>query len=461
MRFMKDRRGATAIMFALSAIPLIGLAGLGTEAGTWYAVKRHAQNAADASALAGAMALLSGGNIDTRARNLATADGFTNTASPFAGATQSVSVSPTLTSVTTTVSQTQPMLLAPVLCIGRSDCSLSSVTISATATASIFPAQSVCMLALSTEQGNGGHAPLDLGGNQTIFGNDCSVMSNGNVKLASVPTLSGGSLFAAKGCTPTNTCSNTGAPSNWHAPPPKNPLARLDTLTLPSLTGTQNVYCPNQPSGPPANRDLCLSTIVTVTDASHWSLSPGTYDTVTVSSGTLKLTAGTYYIKTLNVSGGILTLNTGKYYIGSLNITGGTVNDTATVANVGGIVTVTGGENIVIETSLSVANSGATIHLTAHTDDTSLLNGVLFYYAHGTDASLNSVTFTGNGSSTYWGALYFPHAHLKWGGNSAAGGCTEIIAYELEFTGTSNIDTSACPKNKNRNRPDGSNSPTH
>src|SRR5436190_24330791 len=86
MRFMRDRRGATAIMFALSAIPLIGLAGLGTEAGTWYAVKRHAQNAADASALAGAIALVSGLSADaasTRAANLATADGFTQAVSPF------------------------------------------------------------------------------------------------------------------------------------------------------------------------------------------------------------------------------------------------------------------------------------------------------------------------------------------------------------------------------------------
>ena len=116
MRFMKDRRGATAVLFALGAIPLIGMAGLGTEAWMWYAVKRHAQNAADASALAGAFTLASGGSAgaaSTRATNLATADDFTNAASPFAGATQSVSFSQTATSVTATISQTQPMLLAP------------------------------------------------------------------------------------------------------------------------------------------------------------------------------------------------------------------------------------------------------------------------------------------------------------------------------------------------------------
>jgi Flp pilus assembly protein TadG len=52
-----DRRGATAVTFALSAIALTGLAGLGAEVGTWYVMKRHGQNAADAAAVAGALTL--------------------------------------------------------------------------------------------------------------------------------------------------------------------------------------------------------------------------------------------------------------------------------------------------------------------------------------------------------------------------------------------------------------------
>src|SRR5262249_33926477 len=53
----QNRRAATAVMVALVAIPLIGMAALGTEAGSWYMIKRHAQNTADAGALAGALAL--------------------------------------------------------------------------------------------------------------------------------------------------------------------------------------------------------------------------------------------------------------------------------------------------------------------------------------------------------------------------------------------------------------------
>ena len=52
-RFIRCRRGATAMIAGLLAIPVIALAGLGTEASSYYLTKRHAQNAADAAALLG------------------------------------------------------------------------------------------------------------------------------------------------------------------------------------------------------------------------------------------------------------------------------------------------------------------------------------------------------------------------------------------------------------------------
>ena len=59
-RLRVDRRGATAVVFALAASALLGLVGLATEGGTWYLEKRHGQNAADAAANAGALALALG-----------------------------------------------------------------------------------------------------------------------------------------------------------------------------------------------------------------------------------------------------------------------------------------------------------------------------------------------------------------------------------------------------------------
>src|SRR5690606_31782770 len=52
-----DRRGAVSLIFAAAATAFFGFAALATEAGGWYLVRRNAQNAADAAARAGAVAL--------------------------------------------------------------------------------------------------------------------------------------------------------------------------------------------------------------------------------------------------------------------------------------------------------------------------------------------------------------------------------------------------------------------
>ena len=52
--FCKDRRGAVAILFALSMPMLIGGLGLGFEVSNWYMKQRNMQNAADASVSAAA-----------------------------------------------------------------------------------------------------------------------------------------------------------------------------------------------------------------------------------------------------------------------------------------------------------------------------------------------------------------------------------------------------------------------
>src|SRR5947199_9229143 len=55
-----DRAGATAIALALSLSGIVGVAGLGTEAASWYLTKRTMQGAADAAASTAAAALAAG-----------------------------------------------------------------------------------------------------------------------------------------------------------------------------------------------------------------------------------------------------------------------------------------------------------------------------------------------------------------------------------------------------------------
>ena len=52
---LRCRRGAAAFATVIALVPLIGVVGLGGEAGSWYVTKQHAQNAADAAAYSGGL----------------------------------------------------------------------------------------------------------------------------------------------------------------------------------------------------------------------------------------------------------------------------------------------------------------------------------------------------------------------------------------------------------------------
>ena len=55
--FLRCRRGSAAFATVIALVPLIGVVALGGEAGSWYVTKQHAQNAADAAAIAGGWSL--------------------------------------------------------------------------------------------------------------------------------------------------------------------------------------------------------------------------------------------------------------------------------------------------------------------------------------------------------------------------------------------------------------------
>ena len=53
--FLRDRRGATAILFAVILLPLFAFAGFGIDIGIAYTLKRGFQSAVDNGAYSGAM----------------------------------------------------------------------------------------------------------------------------------------------------------------------------------------------------------------------------------------------------------------------------------------------------------------------------------------------------------------------------------------------------------------------
>jgi Flp pilus assembly protein TadG len=83
---LSDRTGVTALALAISLSALAGLAGLGTEAASWYSTKRAMQGAADMAASTAAAALAAGepsSTFATEAKSVAASyhfvDGVNNT----------------------------------------------------------------------------------------------------------------------------------------------------------------------------------------------------------------------------------------------------------------------------------------------------------------------------------------------------------------------------------------------
>jgi Putative Flp pilus-assembly TadE/G-like len=66
------------LLVTIALIVLLGLGGLATDAGLLWTEKRQLQTAADAAAVAGALAVVSGGNVSTAAKTDSGVNGFTD-----------------------------------------------------------------------------------------------------------------------------------------------------------------------------------------------------------------------------------------------------------------------------------------------------------------------------------------------------------------------------------------------
>src|SRR5512138_3203626 len=86
MTIRKAEKGQALILIALAAVGLFAFAALAIDGSRVYSNKRHAQNAADTAAMAGALANARGKNITTAAEDRALSNGYDG------GATNDVTV---------------------------------------------------------------------------------------------------------------------------------------------------------------------------------------------------------------------------------------------------------------------------------------------------------------------------------------------------------------------------------
>ncbi|QDW36938.1 pilus assembly protein TadG [Bradyrhizobium sp. KBS0727] len=425
-------RGSVAFATVIALVPLIGFVALGAEAGSWYVTKQNAQNAADAAAYSGGLSLAcslsTGSDCDNsqdyvyRGKQLAAQNAFCNSTgdpaypgstcgTPQANTTRTVSVDRGTYSagvwtssasgqyVIATVAQQQPGYLAQMF-------GMSTVNIRASAIVQIQDPKPVCAFGLGP-----GSDALNLGGSSIISGTGCAMMSNTNVKYNGTPSFSGSgwAVNAVDGCkAPSGHCALTDAGYNYNMPTAKNPLSVLDTKSFNSRSNPVTSPC----GGRVNNNQTC-------------SLTPnsagGVYGSLTVNSGgTLNLAAGTYffYDATINFGGTVTGTSVTLVLLGttsSLTISGGTVNLSAPTTNsfdsdLNGVLIDDQAKNTATPNKVAVTIGGS---------NTSTLGGAMYF-------PNADVTYGGTAQSSNTACTEVIAASLTISGNTylSSSGCT-------------------------------------
>lgn len=497
---MTDQRGAVALMFAVSLVAVLGIIGLATEVGTWYVARAQQYNAADAAALAGALAGPS--DAASAATAIATVNGY-----PGAVATAGYSA--------TNPTATQVEINADLNSIVAGLFGIKTISVHATAVGAIQTVGSACALSLTTG--------LTIAQNQNGLANGYCYYASNATDSSAVTVSTNGTTITAWGITTPGDCTNcptvpplTGGsdssgdylsrPNSSFQPPTILPAAyaAIDGLPLPSTAGT--IICPTSgitysPSTPaldpvthcPLTLELTVTASVT---GPPGILIPSSGDAA--NAGDLSpcvpsppaTYCGYYNMNVIIPTGTTVALSPGGTYTGTGNATYLFVNSSLTVQNgatlvceftyapssgAGGIepcspgpqnttgttgaAAVTGqlGVTFVLTGSqvgiLTIA-SGAAVNLSASAtnDFSAALDGILFYRrgpVSGDSAGSPGVNISDTSSNVLLnGGMYFPKSTVFFTGNTNQAftpTCAILVASNLTLGFQGSGDSQANP----------------
>jgi len=382
----RDRAGALAIYGALLAPVVFGFAGMGIDIGLWYANVRAAQSAADSSARAGALLVLSSTGNAAQIAATATTEAAANGFDVGGGDSVTVNYPPqsgqaagSTSSVEVIVSRQIDGLFSSLLFDGPT-------VIAARAVATVDNTEA-CMWALNPSD----PAAVKVAGNAEVA-LGCGVFVNSNAAAALQQN--------GNGCLAANQIKVVGGFSvNCVTPNPvSSVLAISDPLAL--LEAPSYGTCDN--NGVQINNG-------------NGNLDPGVYcgDIRINTNGTVHFNAGQYVLKDAG-----LTIN------GQATVTGDEVTFYLT-------------PDTAATTGISIAG-GADVTLSAPTSGE--MTGILFYQDRLAEAG-GTQSFAGGSESHLTGLLYFPNQAVKFaGGSELEGSSTMIVADTIEFTGNSEIE---------------------
>lgn len=409
--FLRDRRGVIMIMFALLLPVLAGAVGLGVEVSLWYKEKRSIQTAADAAAVGGAYEALESGatpaSISAAASTEAARNGFDTVTNPPTVNNPPGSGSYTADSdaVEVTLSESFTMLFSSLVS------SSGTVTIQARAVATSGVFGEACVLSLNTT-GTG----VEVGGSGDVTFDGCQVASNSSG--AGALTVSGsGDLnvdcYSVVGNVSDNggLAVDGGCDGQTNGPAIDDPYSGLTTPAYGACDEAGGFTLNSAGTTHTFNHDPDFETPYVIC-GDLW-----------VRNGTLDLEPGLYIVE-----GDIRT-----------NANGALTGDGVT------IILKDGGQ-------INNINGSSTVTLSSPdaADGAGDWEGVLFYQDRN-DAAVctgnNCNTLNGNSTSEFEGAIYFPNQELRVsGGNTSTSPCLQIVAWQVSFSGSSDMtaDNSVC-----------------
>ncbi len=390
-RAMKGSPGQVLLLVTMGIIMLTAFAGVAVDVGQFWSARRHMQTAADAAAIAAAVAVREGATPTAPAVAVATTDGFTNgsdnvtvtvnnppQSGPYAGNASYVEV---------IVTQPQPAYFLRALGYNSMGVSARSVASSVNGPACLYaldPSASA-----SASFGGSSTATLDCGA--IIDSNNSYALSSngGGVLTATNIGVNGG--YSGSGFTPT--------PVTGVAPAP-DPLAYLPEPTVGACNYTN---AKNKPSN------------CTKNGVASYCFSPGVY------CGGIQVNGN---IPVFFSSGEYILLGGMKVTATNANMTGTNVffyNTYNSTYSYGAIDL--SGSNV---TNFSAPTSGT-------------YAGILFFQDRSVPLGYSTSKITGASGSTFDGAIYFPTTYVDYAGNSSSNGYTIIVADEVSIVGSSTL----------------------
>lgn len=416
-KLRRDRRG-NALVIAGAALPLVmGCAGIACDTIQWTLWKRQLQRAADSAAMAGVYAVVDGkSHSDGVDRDLTTNNHAKNDHS---GVTLTKHVSqPTVTGYSNAVR----VVLAVQKRLTFSSMFMSAVpTISAEATAAVSKEGSYCVVAL-----NNTSSP--------------SIIINGNISL----NMGCGIISNSTSTSTSALHAGISAAGNSHS---VNAVPVASVGTVPDLNGTtaETSYQLKQ-SDPYAGK---YSTDIPGDQTCRTLHGHIAAKGETVAGGYSVIDPGCYHRigngsaasnQAFSTSGDKIAMNPGTYYIKSADF------DIGALSNIK-VNSPTGSEGVTIiltgDTPGRVnISANATLNLRAPSSGD--YSKMLFIQNAGATAAS---TISGNSSSSYDGAFYFPSTEVNYAGNAAdTFKCAMIVGNVVSFSGTSNVqnNTDGC-----------------